>query len=662
MAVSLQALKCPQCAGRLIYSERRGCMECDSCGFLSQIKEEYDGLHTIKSVVRQALNETAYRRFDGALRQISECEQIDPSYVGTIIARIAYEMLCAATPGACQPHEAKNLFARLKQDYSQLKSMGNTPEETLLYDSLDSADAFATLALVYDTLGDTGRRDNMLGRTDPKAIFSQPTNMNLLGYALKTGNTALADGILSNTSAIIPKEALKQLLRSYPDGAKKAENAAQLLKTADFSYDEKSIIEDYLFSAADCAATKCEIAVSALEQGMTLATECVINHVAENADPERAEKVVSALCARKLSDEEVGMVLRFAFSRSDATTAGAVLDCLANGVQYVVVPPSYVTAMLSSKAMDFESRMSLLERVLRFRIGGNKGLDSVFSDYLLSCPDSPEERMRALSAVMAQISAVPTAAVEKYLLESSIDGAQKTDIVRLIFNSDINLSLFNDLLGKYITASRDPQGVKDAVSDILAEKGLRMDAKSFAEYIGCSEDGAERKLSMTRRLLENGSRFQGWAVNSYLANTAAESFSSELLSLILPFAENISVKALVNFLFAFRDSSALKAQHFSALVNLCSEDLTVAKIRISHLGNNIECSLLQAYVLLAADEDAVACSIADILTAAKIKINAEMNVGGSPMKLKKYALANKAQLSPITDMLCNRYKVYTMLF
>jgi len=45
-----------------------------------------------------------------------------------------------------------------------------------------------------------------------------------------------------------------------------------------------------------------------------------------------------------------------------------------------------------------------------------------------------------------------------------------------------------------------------------------------------------------------------------------------------------------------------------------------------------------------------------------MKINAEMNVSGSSMKMKKYVVANKANLSEATNSICERFKVYSMLF
>ena len=91
MGVSFVARKCTQCAGRLQYIKEKKLWKCLYCGAEIERQEQYDGLFTIKNVVRQCLLDTAFRRLDSAAKNLVECEKIDSRYVGTLIAKRASE-------------------------------------------------------------------------------------------------------------------------------------------------------------------------------------------------------------------------------------------------------------------------------------------------------------------------------------------------------------------------------------------------------------------------------------------------------------------------------------------------------------------------------------------------------------------------------------------
>ena len=121
MGVSFVARKCTQCAGRLQYIKEKKLWKCLYCGAEIERQEQYDGLFTIKNVVRQCLLDTAFRRLDSAAKNLVECEKIDSRYVGTLIAKITHEMISVITPGACSERDVRNLFAQLKKNYEALK-------------------------------------------------------------------------------------------------------------------------------------------------------------------------------------------------------------------------------------------------------------------------------------------------------------------------------------------------------------------------------------------------------------------------------------------------------------------------------------------------------------------------------------------------------------
>lgn len=126
MGVSFVARKCTQCAGRLQYIKEKKLWKCLYCGAEIERQEQYDGLFTIKNVVRQCLLDTAFRRLDSAAKNLVECEKIDSRYVGTLIAKITHEMISVYYSGGmfgtgcsqsfCSIEKELRAFARNQPD------------------------------------------------------------------------------------------------------------------------------------------------------------------------------------------------------------------------------------------------------------------------------------------------------------------------------------------------------------------------------------------------------------------------------------------------------------------------------------------------------------------------------------------------------------------
>ncbi|MDE6579683.1 MAG: hypothetical protein K2K41_04035, partial [Ruminiclostridium sp.] len=369
MAVSYVARKCTQCAGKLQYIKEKKIWKCMYCGAEIEREEQYDGLFTIKNVVRQALLDTAYRRLDSASRNVTECEKIDSRYVGTLIAKISLEMITVITPGACSANDAKNLFSQLKRDYEQLKNISETvtDEEEALYEFLEESDIYAALILVFDSLNDRARRDHVEPLLDAEKVYSKEANGNLLSYAVKNGKLDMADGIISNTNNIDPKTALSEILMKYPDGERKSSNVSKLFSTGDLKYEDKPVVEKYLSEVSDSVKTKASITVSALDSGMKISLGLIIDNILTKADREQTEAVVSAVCKNKLSDDEVMKLAEFGLGSGNAEITICVLDCLSQGGQYMLVPAKLLISLLDMEAYADGDKVKILKKFFEFK-------------------------------------------------------------------------------------------------------------------------------------------------------------------------------------------------------------------------------------------------------------------------------------------------------
>ena len=201
MATSYKHLRCPGCDGTLKYVKEKKVWECIYCGNEIRREEEYDGLYTIKNVVKQVLVDLAYNRMDTATKNLVECQKISSDYVGTLIAEICLKVFTLITPGACQQSEIKGIFGQVKRLYMKLESVadgGISTEEEALYEAFDeNCDAFGVLVLVYDTLQAQAHLQFVLDLFDVSYVYSKSLNANLLNYALKNGKPEIADKIFA---------------------------------------------------------------------------------------------------------------------------------------------------------------------------------------------------------------------------------------------------------------------------------------------------------------------------------------------------------------------------------------------------------------------------------------------------------------------------------
>ena len=664
MTVSFVARKCTQCAGKLQYIKEKKIWKCLYCGAEIERQEQYDGLFTIKNVVRQSLLDTAYRRLDSASKNLIECEKIDSRYVGTIIAKLAYDMIRVITPGACDPRDAKSIFTQLKKTYEQLKSTGSSisDDEEALYEFLEESDIFATLILVYDSLNDVTRRDFISQMLDAKDVYSKPANNNLLSYAIKSGKIDLADQVIGNSDNIDPKMALSEVLARYPDGNTKGNRIATLLATGGIKYEDRKLIENYLADTKDSVKTKSKASIAALNNGLSINSDLLMDQIIRLADPEVVKDTLSAFCKNKISDEDVIKILAFAYECGNIQTAYNAMDCLKNSGQYVLVSAKLIISMLSNSKLSASDKISLLKKSFEFKVD-NKSFESVLTNYLCFNLDKADDRKAILDCLLDRATNIPTSTVESYVLKCSIDGDNKPSIVRAMFEKGLNISFFNDLLSKYMNSSTDSKHIKVSIIEVLSQKGLKIDPSYFVEYICSSTDELSVKMQFIKKMIANGSQLRADAANAYLERTPADRFSSELFSMIFTPGSSFTSRAVENYLLRFKDRDAVKADNVKSIVDRATCDVLSSRCQVSHLGNSITCNLVQAYTLVTNDSQTTALAIADyFISSKKMKINAEMSVSGSNMKMKKYVVANKANLSEATNSICERFKVYSMLF
>lgn len=664
MAVSYTSKKCDSCGGGLEYIKARKVWQCRYCGQEIVREESYDGLFTIKNVVRQALADVAYRRMDQAQKNLTECEKIDSGYIGTLLARICFRLIAFITPGACPAEEAAGLSQRLKNDYAALKARGAVEEdEEALYEFLadadSAADIFATMVLVFDSLGDTCRTEYAMKLLEPEKVYSKPCNRDLLTYSLKHGLLDTARAIAANTAALDQHSALDVILDHCPDTQEKAEMAAGLLAAGAYTSQDRAHMQSYL-SGADSPGTKAALLAACKGTGAMPDMESMVRYVLSQCSGQELEGALEGVCSGHLHDSELYYLLEYALSEQ-ADKAELILAKLAASGQFALISGKHLRTLFLDTSRSAQDRLRIWRALAPFQLD-NKAAGAVVSDYLCGGgegeKDSPADRDVILSVLLEQVKAVQPACLERYLSQCTLDGARKPQVVKALFAlEDMRPSYFSDTLGSYLRRSPDEPAVTQAVTDALIQAGLTLSSAALSDLI-CAKGGpAAEKVELLRRLEQNGCALRADALSLYLETACVNGFfEEEMLAYLYDRVPAVSERGISSYV--LHCSSVNKAQNAAALAAKQATPFGCAVCQVVHLSHRISCSLAQAYLLTSADPCDTASSLLRAM-AGNTKLTADIQVDGGMVRFKKYVKENRAALSALTAALCEEHRLFS---
>lgn len=666
MATKYKSLKCNCCAGSLEYDKQKKVWICQYCGNEMRREEEYDGLYTIKNVVKQTLVDIAYGRLDSAEKNLSECEKIDSSYIGTLIARLCFKMFTLTTPGACAPGAAKSLIGQLKRGYEELKERDEaiSTEEEALYEAFEeNGDAFAVLVLVFDSLGDTVHRDFAENLLDAAAVYSPTLNESLLNYAMNSGKMEMADTILANIDNIDCKKAFFLVMNRYGDGEKKREHICRIIANAGIVPDDRNEIEQYLKTSGDSIQTKVCVYDSAGAKGAVASVEYVIQYllVYLTDDIELLKKVIARFCDSKPNDAELYLLIHHILAGHSFGMASAELGTMEENGTFIVFSAADITAMLNRGDLGKEEKVKFLKLIKKWNVG-DKTYDNVIGRYLCGNTDETDIRIKVMQELLSSVKTLATNTVTDYILKCSADGERKPEMIKLLFGLDLNLSFYRELLSNYMRSSADALPVREEIITFLTGLGLQGDLELLVE-MACSagEDKIQEIIEYIRRMTENGMRFRNDALSTYLEKAQEHRYHSQIIKALYSPTGRISAEAVTNYVLFGKDDGT-KVENVRTFISQCSVPFGTSGCFVTHLGHTINCNLMQGYVLATADSETTAFDIVGMMKEAGAKLNPMIRADQTDMKFKKYAADNKEAMGALTRKLCEDNKVFSFLF
>ena len=664
MALSFASQKCDCCGGALKYDNARRIYTCLYCGNEIVRHETYDGQFSVKNVAQQALVSTANRRLVDAEEHLVECSKIDPRYVGTTIANLAYSVMALSMTD--NDEKRRRLLAQVNDYHSLLKQNPLIPgsDEELFYQGLESSDVYGMLALVYDAIKDEEREQFVADCVDPANVRSASAAKDLVGYALLEGKYALVDELVQSPAELDCDYVFVELLQRYPDIENKSCNIELISTRITSKNDGRHALDQYLVSTGDCFKTKFEIARTCAASGIMPSTEsCLASLLPQCEDSAQAQAVFEMACSSRVSDEDTAAYVA-ACSRTCSSQFGVTgLRVLKSSGKFAAISQGDVVAALSRDDLSVDEKLPLLAALYDFP-HHERFEHGVLSAFLRE-PTAHPDRPAIVAALVDSIGEVNPIVVEDYLTHFSTDGPAKGQVVEALLRKNPNAAGLKRALSAYLTASPDTPEVTQSILDLMVAKGLVSDEVDVVSRL-CSSGDAAMALATVRSMKSSGWRPPPRGLDTYLLACAKGTpYASQLAAELFVDESAISSEALSMYVLYCHEPSETRPAWIHSLVPRAQGTPGSIRCRVAHHGRTVDCSLLQGY-LLSPDSEHNARAIIRELDDGTGAVHGMIMVadasGTSTMKFKKYVGLHKATLSSASVDYCTANKLFGGLF
>lgn len=647
MAEKFTNQRCEDCQGGLEYNKTEKYWECPYCGkkyerALRFDKVQIDGLAGINDLVRSTLLKIITLDFEGAQRDLSECEKINHASVGTLIAHMAFALFRSLyNPKDRQQELTKvnNYMQRLRRDFAEV----DDPEE-ILYDFIDSSDIYALLVVLYSSVGESTRLQMIYNLLDCNEVYNPNVSKFLLNALLKSGKVEEADTLLNNMSAENARFGVMAVLTNYPSTLKKAEHLERLLSMGKRDADYSAIFNSYFEKTADSSDVVLEVFLTASARNVNFDASVVIRSIFEHCDSvETAQRIFTALSAKRLDEASAMAVLDWAaFGTDNPEISQIAFTSLFESNSVFELDDEIVIKLLASEQSD-ELRAAKLGQMMRTFKMSAKNIDRVVAYYMLQSEDSGELRREMFADLLGYVTSVQLTVIEKYLLTVTTDGEMKADILDMALAKSKSVALCNALFSQYLKLAVDAPEVREAVIGKLLDYRLIPDADAFNTYLlNPRELHSEALLD---RLVKAGCKAGPQVFDRYLTTLADPSkYNAKLALCATQGSFVLSAAAFAKYLLLVSEPHPAKYHNGERYFAACREDMRNLRYPINTLG--VSGNLAQAYLLTSGDASDVMSELIKMLQKAKIKLDVPLEGLSDRKKVKIHKLveANEAKL------------------
>ena len=318
--------------------------------------------------------------------------------------------------------------------------------------------------------------------------------------------------------------------------------------------------------------------------------------------------------------------------------------------------------MLLRSDLSVSERIALLELAEQCRMDAREN-DAVISGILMRDQEDADARMALIRKLTEYVDTVSTNTLTEYLLNSTLDGERKPDMLEILLGLNLNRSFFRGLLDNYLKKSKDSPETKRAVSRLLTSEGVAVDAGMLLQ-MACNAGSSNYGdvAAFIRNAVQNGTRIPADLLSRYLESVNPAQYHNELLSLLMTPSSIISDAALANYVVFAAEDYQIKLQNALTFAGRNGNSFGESRCRLRYPNEEVDCSLFQAYVLAAEDSAALAGELTAAMKQAGARLSQPVMVNGQRMKFKKYVSDRKSMLSPMTLALCEENNVFSLFF
>lgn len=656
MAFGYKQRECDTCGGRLIYIAEDKEYECAYCGNRYERTESYDGQFSVRHAAQQALSALASRKMDVVEDNLNECLKIDPSYPGTVVAQLAYQLI-AATEAQAQGDgsKANNAIAQAIGYYKKLPAF--SPElcdvEADFYEGIESADIRALLQSVFGTLKDDARLKFIKEGFSAEGIHSENAANDLINRSFIEGDYAQIDAVLKSTANLNADRLISLLLDKYPDGDQKLTNLEEVLNRRFDKANARNRISVYLTSSPDSAETKARVIDLFALRGVCVKGEALGCYLAGGASPDTVSNLIKSLCRQPQIDEDVDYIIGAMFLFAHPDDARQALEDLKKGGSFISFSQDCMMAMLLRTDISVEEKAAFNKVAIDYGMS-EKRKQGAFSALLTSNYDS-NDKPALLSVLAEDISAVNPKTAENYLLSCTVDGDNKPEVVKVLLTCVKARESLSYAAKKYVASSSDSLSVHNQVIAILVREGLVDSANNLGGVIASA--GSDYALDAAREMKQAGMEMGPTVLADYLeANLGTPGYSSAMFMEFYSPNSQVTPELFIRFLFDAPDEEA-KSSKVKMLHGCIRGTLDGYRCRVGLAGETFEGTIWHCYLVGNADGERTVGLVSDLLQPYSGKPNAEVTYAGSRMKFKKFIQANREKIPASSLQKCSSLRL-----
>ena len=659
MAEHFTQQRCQDCQGGLVYNKKEKYWECPYCGKIYERelrfnKVQIDGLAGINDLVRSTLSRVASLDFQGAERDLLECEKINHSFVGTLIASIAVALIKSFFSKDRQQELSKvNLLRqRLAREFEEIEN-----EEHILYDFLDSADLLGILAVVYGSIGAKDRLACIYNILDIEDVYNPNVVKFLLGVVLRDGRVEDADILLGKITTDAVRFGISTVLNSYPDSPKKSEHIDALLSKGNPDTDYSKLFDTY-FQGTTNQACVVDVFLSAVSHKVGFNTAPVISKVCSSCtDVDKARRVFGALASKRLDEATAKVILDWCILECEDPEISEVgFKALFSSNSIFEITCETVLPLLKS-SQDDETKLAKCKQMLsNFKISG-KNIDRLLAFALLENPGEYEYRRDLLEVLLARVDSVQLAVVERYVLAYTADGEYKDEFVTMLLGKATHVSLYSDLFSKYLVTRIDPAKTRERIITIFLVFKLNPDPKSFSAYL-CNFSEIHSKEVLTK-FNAVGARALPTTFDQYLSALSDPSkYNTFVAELATKGSFSIGGANLVKYVMRVTEPSSGKAINAPRYLSACRDDLKAATFNVNVAGIAVTGTLGHVYLLAGPDDAFVTQEVLKAMKNARMRLDLPIELPAERKKLKIQKLVElyKDKLPAKVSQVANDFK------